>query len=232
MVRKVMGGFSLVEIMLATLLSVFLSVAATEWYLSVISVLRAQQMVIENNEVGHFVLRYLDKSLRKAGAGLQDKRALYFDNGDLVIRYTSGISEVPEIKNCLANSVDDDVISDRFSIEIYEFGGRELKCSSNKLSDWISEGVKDISFEVAVDQGAFIYNEFDYSIKDGLVDGYVSAASFDQNRMDPLAVRLTVVTYRSISYSPFNRSFWAEFGNWEEEHVSQSFSSIILLPNA
>ena len=83
-----------------------------------------------------------------------------------------------------------------------------------------------------MDQGAFINNEFDYSIKDGLVDGYVSAASFDQNRMDPLAVRLTVVTYRSISYSPFNRSFWAEFGNWEEEHVSQSFSSIILLPNA
>lgn len=232
MVKHRAKGFSLVELLTATLLAVSLSVAATEWYVSVVSMLRAQHFIIENNEVGSFVIRYLEKSISKAGAGLVDQHPLNFEGDGLIIRYKNNLPGVGEVRNCLANRVEEDVIVDRFSIELYEFGGYELKCSSSGLTDWVSEGVKAMSFEVGVDQGRFTNQQFDYSTKDGAVDGYVSKEAFNSLTMTPLAIKLTVTTYRPLLYSPFHKGYWLNERDSENAYVTQSFTTTILLPNS
>lgn len=229
MVVQHQTGFSLVEMMLATLLSVSLSVAATEWFISILSLTRSQQISIESNEIGRFVLRYMEINIEKAGAGTGDQPAISFSGDDLIVRYQSELPLIGEVRNCLGNKISHSLVVDRLSVEAYELGGKELKCSSGRLVDWITEGIDDISYEVAVDQGSFLGTVFESGRLDGVPDQYVSASEFNPELMNPVALRVVVTAYKPIESNPFKSNYWQRSS--PEDFMSRKFTTLVVLPN-
>jgi hypothetical protein len=223
-------GTSLVELMVTTLFSSILALGSVEWYLAVSKSYKTQAVAVESNEVGQFVLSYLSKAISRAGAGLaSSEHPIEFDGENLLIRYRASLVGIGEVKNCLANSSDDAVILDRFSIEEYSEGGSELKCSSSGRVDWLTEGVSRIQYRVAVDQGRFEGSVFISGEYDGIPDAYLSQDMFEPATMKPVALEVIVSVYRPMDGHASTVSYWTDSSS--SRQVSRQFSSVFLLPN-
>lgn len=225
------SGFSLVEIIIVLLLASVLSLASCEWFLSIMRLYRAQQLLIENQEVGRFSLSYLNKSFSRAGAGLEKSEAsLAFIEQGVMIRYRAELPFVGVSRNCLGNRSKSLFIEDRFVVANYEYGGKELKCLSSGRGDWLTEGIQDIQYEVVVDQGAFEGNVFIKGKYDGIPDAYVTQEQFDERTMKPMALRLFLSSYRPTKLTSHHLNYWAQEAS--DDQIQTDFTSLVLLPNS
>ena len=223
-------GFSLVELLIVLSLTSFLAVSSSIWFVSIAKLVRAQQLQIESNEVGRFISSYFAKSFARAGAGLPNgEPALEVERDVIKVRYLSRLSVISDVRNCLGNKAKTNIIEDHFLIEEYGFGGLELKCISGGLGDWLTEGVYDMSFQVAVDQGGFFDNQFIYGQYDGIPDGYVDSDHFTSESMRPLAIKVNLSTYRPLGISIFNPKYWNDGPS--QGAVAHDFKTLVLLPN-
>jgi len=223
-------GFSLVELMVVVSLASLLTVASSQWFISVISVLRTQHLLIESHEVGRFALSYFSKALARGGAGLGDAdQPIQFDGNGLKIRYRAQLPFIGTVRNCLGNKSNVEIIEDFFLIDEYDLGGFELKCISSGLGDWLTEGVYRLEFQVAVDRGSFVGETFIFDRFDGIPDAYLPSDQFVSGKMRPVALRVKLVTYRPMDVSQANPNYWAK--GVSGEILSHTFNSLIILPN-
>ena len=222
-------GFSLVELLIVLSLTSFLAVSSSIWFISIAKLVRAQQLQIESNEVGRFITSYLTKSFARAGLGLIDESPLEFEGDVIKVRYQSRLSVVGDVRNCLGNKSKTSVIEDHFLIEEYGYGGLELKCISGGLGDWLTEGVYGLSFQVAVDRGRFVDDQFQLGVFDGIPDGYVESQNFVPQSMRAVALKVNLSTYRPLELSTFNVGYWDEEPS--RGSVAHDFTTLVLLPN-
>ncbi|MFC3152186.1 hypothetical protein ACFOEK_14205 [Litoribrevibacter euphylliae] len=223
-------GFSLVEMMVVLLLATLLSLSCSEWFLSISRLYKAQQLLIESQEVGRFSLAYLNKSLAKAGAGLDTSEAvLKFQESGVSVQYQADLPTLGVSLNCLGNRAKGNVVEDTFLVDDYDYGGKELKCMSSGRGDWLTEGIEYIQYEVAVDQGSYINERFILGEFDGIPDAYVSEDEFDEAVMRPVALRVFLATYRPTKLNPQHLKYWKQEAS--SEQIKTDFTTLVLLPN-
>jgi prepilin-type N-terminal cleavage/methylation domain-containing protein len=230
---KKFKGFTLTELLISLLIASSMSLAGIQWFQMTTETVVAQRAFMDGNEAGRFTVRYLSDQIQQAGLGVKNGIGVskQSDSDVLIVQYSAISPDGRELLNCLGNGTNTSDFSDEFRIETYDEGGRELKCSSENSADWISENIKSMRFILGVDQGRFINNEFIYGEFDRKIDAYIASDDFSSERMNVLAVKVIISTYRPSELSMFSRVFWSQKVQGSESDVSREFQTTIFLPN-
>ena len=227
-------GFTLTELLISLLIASSVSLAGVHWFQMTTSTVMAQSAFMDGNEAGRFSIRYLSDQIQRAGLGVDgaiDIERQTFTEA-INMRYSSLSPNGQELFNCLGNRASSAVVQDEITVQIYEAGGLELRCSSGQSADWISENIHSMKFLLGVDQGRFINDRFIHGEFDRKVDAYITGDELNVEHMIVLAVKVFIKTYRPSELSMFSRVFWSQKIQRSESNVSREFQTTIFLPNS
>jgi len=242
---KQQGGYTLLELMIAGVIGLILLLGVMQIYLSASRTNNFQSSVIEVQDKGRFILALLEKDLQRAGwsnidpgvdLGTLDAHIDFssssngtgFNSSDAIrIRYESDTEDgVDADYSCDGAFVPDgELIVNTYSITDTDGDGiGALVCNGRELI----EGVESLQLLYGVESIT--------GTQDGIVDGYVSAASIGGYEELVATVRIAVLLRstnepleqnNTNTYQLLDTTFAAQ----NDRALRRSFTKTILLPN-
>ena len=159
-------GLTLVEIMVALVISLFLLAGLLQMFIGTRQSSRVQENLSRVQENGRFAIDFLSRNIRLAGyrsratieegRSFEDKfsgvRAIQGTNDDgtngsdtLTVAFEGESAGQGDIRNCLNTQINDSVTSNNiFSINTNASGKNELRCQSGAVTQTILEDVENM----------------------------------------------------------------------------------------